>query len=260
MPEETLTKVQADLGARKSGEALPGMPFEPIVDGEALPGLPLDLVTQGSAADIAILAGSTAEEWKLFSSMDPRAANMSEAELLETAKLTFGNDAQRAVDTYREQLASENRPVTPQEVAGAIMTDKAFRMPALALLAAQHQHNSRTYNYLFDWSSPAMGGMLGACHAVELGFVVGTYDKNGGEAFSGAGPEADALAHLTMTVWINFARTGQPGGGDVPVWPAYDSDSRATMILGENTRIENAPADTTRTVWDLADQSSLGSF
>jgi hypothetical protein len=45
----------------------------------------------------------------------------------------------------------------------------------------------RVQNYLFNWKSPAMGGQLGACHALETCCVFVTYDRSSLQV----GPEAE---------------------------------------------------------------------
>ena len=45
------------------------------------------------------------------------------------------------------------------------------------------------------------------------------------------------------TVWTGFARTGDPNvpGTKLPHWPAYDAETRATMMFDLKSRIENDP-------------------
>ena len=48
------------------------MPFHPMVDGDVLPAAPADALASGAAADVALVAGTTADEMRLF--VDPSAA------------------------------------------------------------------------------------------------------------------------------------------------------------------------------------------
>ena len=61
-----------------------------------------------------------------------------------------------------------------------------------------------------------MGGMLGACHALELGFVFGTHGEPGMADFSGSGPAADALSERMMDAWLAFAKSGDPSTRERP--------------------------------------------
>ena len=60
-----------------------------------------------------------------------------------------------------------------------------FRWPSLQLAAAHQAHQASTYVYLFDWESPAFGGVLGSCHALELPFVFGAVGVPAVQLFSG---------------------------------------------------------------------------
>jgi len=58
---------------------------------------------------------------------------------------------------------------------------------------------------------------------------------------TGTGPEARAMADRMAAAWVAFAKTGKPDGRGLPEWPAYDPDTRATMIFDTHTRVENNP-------------------
>ena len=120
-----------------------------------------------------------------------------------------------------------------------------FRMPALELVEAQRANKQLVYSYLFSWKSPVMGGALGACHALEIGFVFGKYDA----MFCGSGPDADKLAKCIQDAWLAFARTGDPSCESIGKWPVYGS-KRMTMILDKVCRAEVAPYEAERSAWD----------
>ena len=44
-------------------------------------------------------------------------------------------------------------------------------------------------------------------------------------------PEAYKLQDEICSAWVNFARTGDPNGENVPAWSAYTADSEATMVF-----------------------------
>jgi para-nitrobenzyl esterase len=124
-----------------------------------------------------------------------------------------------------------------------------FRVPALDLAAAQRDNGAKVYNYLFDWISPVMGGILGACHGLEMGFVFGTND----DLLCGTGPAADKLSACMQDFWLSFARTGKPACRTLGDWPQYGA-KRETMILGPNPHVENEPFEAERAVWDKVER------
>jgi para-nitrobenzyl esterase len=236
----------------KLGAIVGGLPFQPLVDEESLPEPPLAAIRAGCAADVALLIGTTRDEWKLFGILDGRIRKLDEARLVRRLSRQLpGTDVEALVETYRS--TREGRASSePYELFCAIETDRIFRIPAIRLAEAQPAHQPATFFYQFTWESPSLGGALGACHAIDLPFVFGVLDKEGAELFAGGGPEAHRLSERAMDAWIGFARSGNPGHAGLPGgrWEVYDSDRRATMILGRECGIELAPGDRERRAWD----------
>ena len=125
-----------------------------------------------------------------------------------------------------------------------------FRIPAVRLAEAQSKVQPDTYMYLFTWPSPVMGGMMGACHALEIPFVFGTIDDPVTASFCGSGPEAMKLSEAMQEVWLAFARTGSPRHPSVPDWPAYDTTRRATMLVGKEWTVQDDPMPSERAWWE----------
>ena len=210
--------------------------------------LPIEAIREGSAQGVDLLVGTTRDEWRLFAGMDPEILKLDDAKLLlDVEKKVPGADsagtshASVLVEAYRK--AREGKSGTsPQELFCAIETDRVFRIPAVRLADAQVARGERVYAYLVTWESPLLGGILGACHAIDLPFVFGTVEH--AELFAGSGPDAKALEGRTMDAWLAFARDGNPG------WEPYDSERRATMFLGRECEVVTAPFEDERRAWD----------
>jgi para-nitrobenzyl esterase len=52
--------------------------------------------------------------------------------------------------------------------------------------------------------------------------------------------------------WIAFAHTGNPSTHGLP-WPGYDGRRRATMVLGTECGVEDAPLEPERRFWEFWD-------
>lgn len=75
-----------------------------------------------------------------------------------------------------------------------------------------------TFVYEFAWRSDALGGLLGACHTLELSFVFDHLELpslRGPSALLGSGTPPAHLASKMHRAWLSFAATGEPG------WPPY---------------------------------------
>ena len=227
-----------------------GLPFQPVTDGRVLPRPPLDAIGDGLARRVPVLVGTNRDESKLFLFLDPEGGALDEAGLEARAAELLGPRAPRVIATYRDARRARGEAVAPAEIWSAIESDRTMRHPAMRLAERQRAHQPRTYAYLFTWPSPFMGGALGACHALELPFVFGTLGHPMLRPFAGKGPAAEALAARIQDAWIAFARAGDPSHGGIGVWPAYDAAARATMILDRECRVESAPREPERAVWD----------
>ncbi|HKW95748.1 MAG TPA: carboxylesterase/lipase family protein [Methylomirabilota bacterium] len=238
-----------------------GLPFQPVVDGDVLPVAPLEAIRAGAARDVSLLIGTNLDETRLFLPLDPEAATLDEAALLARCAEAIpngesvGGGAEEAVAVYRWARAARGEPVEPGDLWFAIESDRTMRAPAMRLAAEQAVHQRQTYAYLFTWPSPALGGMLRSCHALELPFVFGTLEHPLIRPLTGKGPEARALAAAIQDAWIAFARTGRPAHAGLGDWPGYDAANRRTMILDRRCRVESAPREAERAFWDRSGES-----
>ena len=110
-----------------------------------------------------------------------------------------------------------------------------FRIPAVEQLT---RHKGKNYNYY--WIMPCADDTLGACHAVELAYV---FNNPQADLYTD-GLYNEKLADTVQDMWVNFARTGDPGTEEY-AWEPYTRSSRKTMVLGEeigmtNTKFRNA--------------------
>ncbi len=241
----------ADLQAAQNA-ATPrsaGVSYAPVIDGTYIPRSTFEAAADGELAHLAIMAGTTQDELKLFAFMDPGAFQLDEAGLLARADGLTGGNGARAIVTYRAARTARGEAITPFETYEAIATDAAMRMPTLRLLEAQRPHNPAVYSFLFTHPSPSLGGMLGACHATDLPFVFGTYEIEAMKTFVGEGPEVAALSSRVQDAWLAFARSGTPSREGLPAWHPYDPTARVTAILGPGGPFASAPREPERAFW-----------
>jgi para-nitrobenzyl esterase len=219
-----------------------GLPFRPVADGDFLPENVLAAIRGGSAAGVPLIVGTTREEWRMFAMLDFQP--IDDAVLRHRLEALTG-DADKALAVYSDVVGE----VGPKEAFTAIATDMVFRYPAVALSEAQLEQTPDVWEYVFDWGTPAMGGMLGACHAIELPFLFGLSSDPRLAGFLGDNPPV-GLAEALQDAWLTFARTGDPGGG----WPRYDLDRRAVRAFDAELSVVDDPGADARQFWaTLAD-------
>ena len=67
---------------------------------------------------------------------------------------------------------------------------------------------------------------------------------------AGRTPEARALSARMQDAWLAFARTGRPAGAGLAEWPRYAPPRRATLELGPEVSVREAPREAERVLWD----------
>jgi para-nitrobenzyl esterase len=66
----------------------------------------------------------------------------------------------------------------------------------------------------------------------------------------GNGPGIAEVSRNMSALWASFARHGRPSAHSVPVWPRYDVERRATMIIDVRCRVVKDPDRPIRELWE----------
>ncbi|MEU0571854.1 carboxylesterase family protein [Nonomuraea sp. NPDC005983] len=256
IPDGRLVEVMSelsgiDLRTETHTDPLIGLsPFSLVLDRQ-----PAEAVAAGRGAGVDLLVGTNTEEANLYLAPFGNLSTSTAADVDAAAARSHPRPA-HLVETYRKA-----RPEASfGELRSAIMGDALFGSGSQRLAdvhaahtghvahtghAAHAEHVGRTaaatYRYSFAWRSNALGGELGASHAVELPFVfdgTGLPRLRGPEALLGPDePPADLAARM-HAAWVSFATTGDPG------WDRYDTGRRATMrINGEWSLVDDPNGD-----------------
>jgi para-nitrobenzyl esterase len=215
------------------------IPFSPVIEGDSLPVTPWRALADGAGRDVDLLAGHTRDEHRLFSTLDGRLGAVTE-ELADTALtiLAPGADGARR---YRDGYPGAG----PNELYELVNSDWAFRMPTLHLAEAQIAGGGRAHVYELTWPAPGMGGILGACHGLDVPLVFGNLDRGQPAMLIGDHPnsEAEALSARMRGAWTAFAARGDPG------WPSYESGQRLVQLFDTRPTIAADPEGASRLIW-----------
>ena len=228
-----------------------GMVHQPVVDGDLLPQLPIDAVKAGSADGVDVLVGAAANEWLLFTAMDPAAATLDDSHLKARVSGRVGSSADALIDGYEQLLASRGEPHDPISVFAAIETDRVFRLPGQRLADALAARKQNVHHYEFTWRSPLLNGKLKSCHAIDIAFVFATHAHDAGTSqFCGEGPSADALARSVQDAWLSFAKTGTPRAAGLDGWAKYDPKQPTTAIFDVPAGVSKTVLAAERRLWE----------
>ena len=219
--------------------------FGPVVDGRILPAQPYDPAATDISKNIPLMIGDMKDEMAIFLAPDDKIWNrtLSEAELRTRVAAVANTNTDRVIELYKRLRPKTN----PAELLIAILTDSNFRLRSLTLAQRKASQNAApVYMYAFNWETPVHGGRLKAPHAMDVPFTFDTLEHVGSTDRS---PAAHELAARMSTTWIAFARSGKPDNPAIPHWPAYNAQTRETMILNTNWSVIADPNRETRLLW-----------
>ena len=226
LSEEKLKKINEDLNEYNSYPERDGI------------NLPIDLYgayKSGKGKNIDMLLGSNQDEVRLWTKLMNYFPNLISSEtiyklglpiLFETdLKRMSHEDKQNAYDFKKIQSGEKIWKITE------FYNEAVFRIPMNK--QAEYHSDAGGNTYVYYWNYPGKDKTKGACHSVELPYVLNNLNES---LFVGDEANID-LANEVQDMWINFVRTGNPSTSK-NTWEKYNSDTRKTMVLGEEIKME----------------------
>jgi para-nitrobenzyl esterase len=206
----------------------------PTVDGRVLPSHPFDPGAPAISADIPLITGTDLNEF--VSGIDrPGADAMTIEELNRLVREAFGGDSEAIIAAYRRDY--------PKATSfGLYATIAASQLRTAAIAQATRkaaQGAAPAYAYIYAWRTPALDNRPGTFHAAEISFTFDNADLC--DHYSAGDPGAFVLSRLMGKAWTSFARTGNPNHSEMPHWPVYTADTRATMHFDTPCAVRNNP-------------------
>ncbi len=208
----------AKLRALSSEEVLRGAPAQPGVNApryETTPILDGKLVTETAETAykarreprVPLLAGSNSAD---------TAGNRIRATTKEQFFARFGQWSAQAKAAYDPDGTTDLATMVTRA-----NDDFGQAEPARFAVNAFAANGSPAYRYRFSYVQSAMRERMraGAPHGGEIAFVFGTLAARPGSTIS---PEDQAVSRMAQSYWVNFAKTGDPNGAGLPVWPRHD--------------------------------------
>lgn len=214
LPLESLLDAQAGVLAaspvepvgdgrmRMELDPLPG--YGPSRDADELPADPLGDAPAAGFRDRRVLIGWTAHEASMFLADDPTySTEMTRETAAERVDVLAEFDGIRY-----EDLETEFPREPPHLLLARRLTQLMFEAPSRRLASALVDGSSGAWVYRFDQPTEVMGGLLGACHSLDLAYVFGTVDR---VPLTGRDLGRIKVSRDMMRAWASFVRTGEPG-------------------------------------------------
>jgi len=234
---EAAAKLQISIDAGLATAASPEefMPMQPVVDGKTMPTHPLDPVCSPHGANVTTMIGSTQDDMKMMMLSMPWFGRMDDEGLKGFFAATFGELGAAIIAEYKKVYPN----ATPTDIACQSVTDRV--MWAGSIDWAERKiggGGAPVYMYRFDYTTSALGGILGATHGGEVPFAMNNYQYT---PMAGERPENERMGKVLSEAFVRFAHTGNPNHAELPEWKPYTLSERATMVLNVDSHLENDP-------------------
>jgi para-nitrobenzyl esterase len=206
--------------------------FTPVIDGKLLVEPIPDTYAAGRQAHVPLLAGWNADEGSFYAMRPVTAKQFKEM---------IGGQFQERADEFLKLYPAETDALALRATVD-YGGDNFIAFGTWKWIEEQKKTGeSPIYRYHFELAAPASKFHPGsfAFHSDDIEYVFGTLDTRPGAEWR---PEDRRLSAQMMSYWTNFAKTGDPNGPGLPVWPRYDRDGQ---IIHLDSTITTSP-DTLR--------------
>ena len=205
----------------------------PVIESYVLPVAPYEVFSSGRQNDVPLLLGSNAEE----------ARSLVDVSHVQAA--TFDFDIERAFGALPPAIMAAYPHATDEQARQArleLERDLRFGWDMWAWARLQSgTGKNRVFYYSFRQRPPFPADSIyadwGASHFAELWYVFGHLDQ---VPWHWSASDR-ALAAQMCLYWVNFARSGDPNGHGVPVWPAFAATNGQLMYLQEPLSVGELP-------------------
>jgi para-nitrobenzyl esterase len=236
LAESTGTALLARLGVKSIAEARKldegalqaaagAGPWRPVADGHVLSNDLGSLYSQGKFNDTPVLLGHTSDETLVFGG--PK--SLTPADFEKQIRSDFGAQADAVLKAYPH--ASEADALKAMRY---VRNDSSFAWNAWTWARQQTRHGKgKVYTYYFDTHAPQAEG---SGHGSDVPFVFQTLAGR-------RTPSAEdlALSDQISSYFVNFAKTGDPNGGGLPQWPAFNEQNPRVMVFEGTPRVRINP-------------------
>lgn len=219
------------LEAQTAAALIPSKGFDVFAPTAGGDDISSDILAAAAQCPIPFVVGTNRDENKLWSAFNQEAATDGQPEWEKFTNNIFGEKASAARTTYEARRPGE----AVRELMSAVNTDTSFRQPAQSLAEGRTKSGTPSWMYWFTWASPAFGGILGSCHALDIPFAFDNLDAPGADFLLGTDADRQELATRFADELVQFATHGHPS------WEQFNTQERPTLVLNIKTEIVKDP-------------------
>jgi para-nitrobenzyl esterase len=215
--------------------------LRPIRDGWVIDRQERDAYLTGRFAAVPMVVGSNFDEGGLFVGAWPV---KTVRDFHDLVALNFGTSSEQALKEYP---VDSDYDVVQQ--CAFLFGDTQFTYGARGIARSNSALLSATYRYLF--TRHRCDGPQPPKHGDEVPYIFGRLAAAGMPPLP-TNARDRALSETMMNVWVRFAATGDPNGGNLPNWQPYDGACDNYFELGNELKAGSA--------WRVTQMAFLDSF
>ena len=211
-----------------------GGTFAPTMDGIELPYHPFWPAASPVNPDIPVIVGANRTEMTYFA--DEAAFKLDEQEMkIRIASILGEENVDAVVNAYR----MENPDANPSEIYFLIYSDSRYVMQSITIAERRSELSAApTYLYYLTWETAETGRGSMSPHTLDIPFI---FDNVKEHPLTADQESSVALADKISDTIIEFARTGNPNVGKLPLWQPYNTETRATMVWNNESQLLKDP-------------------
>jgi para-nitrobenzyl esterase len=172
-----------------------------------------------------VLIGTNSDEGALFIQ-----GKVPPAAFEQTVRSGFGKGAETILQAYPHATEAD-----ASAAARNLMRESTFAWHTWAWAMLQSEKGKgKAFVYYYDHRTPQQPN--GASHGAEIPYVfrtLGAPGANLGGPVAAPRPEDLKMSELMSSYWTNFAKTGNPNGPGLPVWPEFSVKDQRVMFLDD---------------------------
>ena len=211
-----------NLNAKVNWYCLP-----PMRDGYIIPEDCYGEIERGAYDGIDIMIGSNADEFRYF---------IVEYGNYFIYKIVFSifleNILYLRIKKNGYEIFEKFKKCVKDNFTDNFINDLYFRIPALKI--AQLHSNNNGNVYLYYWTYPSSIPYYGACHAIELGYVLNNMKES---ELIGDRNINYKLAEVSQDMWANFAKNGNPSTKEYK-WEKFDNKNNYCIEFGNEIELK----------------------
>ncbi len=217
-----LREVSASNILMKYHEIFPNYYHSPAVDDQLIKTATWNDIHQKDLSHMKVIIGTNADEYY---------ANTPEESDQEMVKnitsMLFKGESEIAFNALKNES-------DPRNSIDRLYTADGMLCPSEVLAERITSDNGNSWVYYFNRireGEAAQHPMIRAYHGAELPYVFNTHDK-----WMTTNEVDLKITNIITDYWINFAKTGDPNGKNVPNWPMFDDDNNLVQSFGNSVQ------------------------